>query len=263
MTHQNGKRTWKKFLSPALAVILMATAAAGFAQEKAAQADTIAAYKPLAGMLWAFEKSGFTAHDPAISDTLPARAMDDPDAFAGEELNFEALHLQYALLDLNRDGVDELLIRGVDGAAAPGILSVYTLIEGAPVSLLQKEAGREEIILYESGVIEREWSHMGILTELYYTLAPGAAELTLADGLYTDWNEAARKDEYAELENIEIVQYGEHYKGLTVLIPEHAVGLTAITRKEWADLVTGHEAGRMQPAKDAWRYLADYPGVKR
>jgi hypothetical protein len=227
------------------------------------EADPETAYRPLIDMYRAFEKSGFTLCDEFLSNTLLARAKFDPDVLGGMDMDLEGLVLQFALNDLNQDEVPELLIRAVDPASVSTILSAYTLKDGAPVSILQKETGREVISIRESGIIDCEWSHMGILTDLYFTLAPGAAELTLEEGLYTDWNRAARKEEYSDLENAQIIQYGDHFKGLTVLIPQDTTALTPIGQEDWADLTTDNEAGKAAPQEDEWRPLAAYPGGRR
>ena len=276
MIHHNIKRFSARRLITILAAIFLTLMIPGICaladaatQEKAPagdagyEADPETAYRPLIDMYKSFEKSGLTECDEFLSNTLLARAKFDPDVLSGMDMDLDGLVLQFALHDVNGDGMPELLIRAVDTASASTILSVYTLKEGTPVSILQKETGREEIIIRESGVIDRRWSHMGIITDMYYTLAPGAAELTLENGLYTDWNKAAKKDEYTDLENAQILQYGDHYKGLNVLIPEDAAALTLIGQEEWAELTTDYEAGKTAPQKDAWRLLSAYPAGKR
>ena len=270
MIHQNGKRGagGRLFtISAAILLTLFIAVIPALAEKTQAEGtvydgDYRSAYRPVINMYRTFENSGFTVYDPFLSDTLLARAKSDPDVLIGMDMEIKYLALQFSLHDLNGDETPELLIRAVGPARFSTILSAYTLNDGTPVSVLQKQTGREEIIIRESGVINRGWSHMGIVTDLYCTLAPGAIELTLEDGLYTDWNQAAGREAYTDLENAQIIQYGDHYKGLTVLIPENTATLTLIGQEEWAELMTDYEAGRKAPLEDAWHSLSAYPGGK-
>ena len=161
------------------------------------------------------------------------------------------------MFDINDDTVPELFIN--TDPYAGNIFGIYTLADGKPVSLLQKETAREVICFYSGGAVNRQWAHMGIVVDLFYTLPQGADKLALADGLYTDWNAAAQKEECALLENADIVQYGEHFKGAIRLIPENTAILMPITMEEW-EAVMGKYAGPLGPVIPEWYVLADYPG---
>ncbi len=240
----------KRFITVWMAMVLVAAAILGPAlaaeptfplapDEDEMQRKFHEAFKPIIEAYAAFEASGFTVYDEdLIGDSFLCKAKDEGPDMAGLGIDINQAKLYFSLEDINGDYIPELFII-VSDLGTPyeeGVFGVYALVDSKPVSVLQKENAREDISLYELAV-SRRWSHMGIVTELFYTLPKGGGALVLENGLYTDWNEAAQKEEYAELENEQIVPYGDHYKGLTVLITEDTAGLTPITAEEWQAII--------------------------
>lgn len=216
-------------------------------------------YRPIIDAYIAAQANGFTSFAPILEDTFLATAESQSPDMAGVGVELVDISLYYAHRDINKDGLAELFIIAAD-SYGDYIWGVYTIADGVPCSLLQKSGAREEIRLHgnEDGehVLILGWSHMGEVVDLFYRLPGGAAALVLEEGLYTDWNEAAQNEKYAELENEEIVRYGDHYKGAASLYttPEE---LTAISLEEWETIWAGFSA--MADDFGDMLSLANYP----
>ena len=194
------------------------------------------AYQPVIDAYIEAKASGFTKIDPILADTFPARSENLGSDMADLGVDIETVSLLYVLYDMNADRTPELFII----ASQPDvnyIWSVYTIANNEAVSLLQQTGAREEILfgVNEDGLcaFSKSWTHMGITVELFYRLPAGGDSLTLEEGLYTDWNEAAQNDAYADLENHQIIQYGDHFKGVSDLYRPDSGKLTPITADEW------------------------------
>ena len=89
----------------------------------------------------------------------------------------------YSLYDINGDGIEELLIAldDVSGDIFNEGLSVYTIEEGAVISLLQGDA-HSAYTIYENGVICQSWAHTGSEQYLFSSINDG--KLIEHDGLY-------------------------------------------------------------------------------
>lgn len=224
-----------------------------------ATGETQEVYKTIIDAYINSEKSGFTSFDPVIADTFLATAQSQSSDMTGIGVEIAELSLSYATWDMNADGVPELFIIAGD-SYDNYIWGVYTIADNAPCSLLQQGGAREEIRLHVNesgeGVIVHEWSHMGEVVDLLYSLPKGGAGLVLEEGLYTDWNDAAQNEAYEDLENYEIINYGDHYRGADSLYP-NLDELTPISMSDWESIWGGLSAAPVD-FTDIYP-LSDYP----
>lgn len=214
-------------------------------------------YKPIIDAYIEAQSSGFESFDPILGDTFLATGNYSFDV--SEDMEFSEFTLFYAFHDMNEDRVPELFIIASD-LYTDSIWGVYTIAGNAPRSLLQQASAHEviDLNLTEDGgsALVHEWSHMGEVTTLFYTLQAGKDRLTLEEGLYTDWNEAAQNEEYWDLENSEIVKYGDHYKGASGLYPDTGE-LIPISMDEWETVWAHYSAGVF--IFPDMRTISDYP----
>lgn len=217
------------------------------------------AYRPIIDAYIHAQSNGFTSFAPIIKDTFLATARDLGPDMAGVGVDIAEISLYYAPRDINKDRIPELFIIAAD-SYGDYVWGVYTIADHAPRSLFQKANARDELRLHHNedgeSVLVLSWSHMGEAVDLFYRLPEGGTNLVLAEGLYTDWNAAAQNDEYAGLENHEIIRYGDHYKSATNLYPTPDA-LTPISIDEWEAIWAGFSA-KADDFSDMLS-LSDYP----
>lgn len=201
-------------------------------------------YRPIIDAYVLAQSSGFTSFAPIIKDTFLAAAKNLSPDMAGVGVDIAEISLYYAARDLNKDQTPELFIIAAD-SYGDYIWGVYTIADQTPRSLYQKANARDELRLHHNedgeNVLVLSWSHMGEAVDMFYRLPEKGTSLVLAEGLYTDWNAAAQNDEYANLENHEIIRYGDHYKGASNLYPTPGA-LTPISMDEWETIWSGFSA---------------------
>ncbi len=219
------------------------TAAEG-PQQNADAGAPLEVYRPIIDAYVLAQSSGFTSFAPILNDAFLATAKSLSPDMGGVGVDIAGLSLCYAARDINKDRTPELFIIAVD-SYGDYIWGVYTIADHAPRSLYQKANARDELRLHynEDGesVLVLSWSHMGEAVDMFYRLPEQGTNLVLAEGLYTDWNAAAQNEEYAGLENAEIIRYGEHYKGASNLYPTPDA-LTPISMEEWETIWAGFSA---------------------
>jgi len=104
----------------------------------------------------------------------------------------------YARMDLNDDGIKELLIVG-DGdsdGAGKEILYIYTYVDGKPV-LVKEGLTRDKLYLLEDNVIF-EFGSMGAMSSILgeYTLVPGSSELKVVNYYFSYGQDDGREIVY-------------------------------------------------------------------
>jgi hypothetical protein len=116
-------------------------------------------YHELMETLMTYQDSGWMDYSsPLISDSIfvtnPYHNNPRPALFTGAAYDYyylDELTLYYALLDINGDGLLELLIGPGDDEYS--IFSIYSLQEGKPTAILQRHGLREVMYLCPDGTI--------------------------------------------------------------------------------------------------------------
>jgi len=111
----------------------------------------------------------------------------------------ESNKFSFALIDLDGDGIDELLVDSGGDCMANTYYELYTFQKGKAKDLLG--VGRVPFVVYEDGTLEYDMGHMDHIEYSYYKLKNGTLRKRMQ--LYGFWpdsiSESERKNaEYAE-----------------------------------------------------------------
>lgn len=101
------------------------------------------------------------------------------------EMVFYASHVGYAVLDLDGDGIQELIVAGIgyDIPDEPCIFEIFTMSGDAPVSAARSQA-RSRLFLLEDGKIYNEGSS-GASSSNFSVMQFSGGQLRFLNGLYT------------------------------------------------------------------------------
>lgn len=133
--------------------------------------------------------SGYEIVRQQYRDTAPGTGIDTFGPYVNENVPwvYEHDHINYAEVDLNKDGIKECVVAARENDGSAVLLDLFTLADGKPVHLVQNMGGRAHLRIYPDGSFGIYGSSgAGYNTVEFFELPQNSTEPHLISGAYME-----------------------------------------------------------------------------